>query len=59
MYEEDVALNNLQWLICHKTKPNHLQTPVFAPITINFINVTLLIKRSTHNFGELFYFLIE
>ncbi len=25
MYEEDLALNNLQWLICHKTliKPNN------------------------------------
>ena len=22
MYEEDLALNNLQWLMCHKTKPN-------------------------------------
>ena len=22
IYKEDVALNNLQWLICHKTKPN-------------------------------------
>ena len=22
MYEEDMALNNLQWFICHKTKPN-------------------------------------
>ena len=22
MYKEDMALNNLQWLICHKTKPN-------------------------------------
>ena len=21
MYKEDLALNNLQWLICHKTKP--------------------------------------
>ena len=21
MYEEDLALNNLQWLICHKTQP--------------------------------------
>ena len=20
MYKEDLALNNLQWLICHKTK---------------------------------------
>ena len=23
-YKEDLALNNLQWLICHKTQPNHL-----------------------------------
>ena len=22
MYRKDLALNNLQWLICHKTKPN-------------------------------------
>ena len=21
-YETDLVLNNLQWLICHKTKPN-------------------------------------
>ena len=23
MYVVDLALNNLQWLICHKTKPNY------------------------------------
>ena len=22
MYKEDLAFNNQQWLICHKTKPN-------------------------------------
>ena len=22
MYKQDLALNTLQWLICHKTKPN-------------------------------------
>ena len=22
MYKDGLALNNLQWLICHKTKPN-------------------------------------
>ena len=22
MYKEDLALNNLQWFICHKTQPN-------------------------------------
>ena len=24
MYKEDLALNNLHWLICHKTQPNHI-----------------------------------
>ena len=24
MYEEDLVLNNLQWLICHKTQPNQI-----------------------------------
>ena len=23
MYKKDLALNNLQWLICHNTQPNH------------------------------------
>ena len=30
MYKEDLALNNLQWLICHKpnlTKPNQTNPP--------------------------------
>ena len=22
MYKQDSALNNVEWLICHKTKPN-------------------------------------
>ena len=28
MYKEDLALNNLQWLICHKTKPNPIDVIV-------------------------------
>ena len=24
IYKEDLALNNLQWLICHKTQPNQI-----------------------------------
>ena len=24
MYKEDLALNNLQWLICHKNRPNQI-----------------------------------
>ena len=28
----DLALNNLQWLICHKTKPNHLGFDIYIYI---------------------------
>ena len=24
MYKEDLALNNLHWLICHKNQPNQI-----------------------------------
>ena len=24
IYKVDLALNNLQWLICHKIKPHHI-----------------------------------
>ena len=40
MYKYDLAVNNLQWLICHKTKPNlnsshvHKTLPI-TPLTIN------------------------
>ena len=27
MYKKDLALNNLQYLMCHKTKPNPLYSP--------------------------------
>ena len=27
MYKNDLVLNNLQWLICHKTKQNPLKGP--------------------------------
>ena len=30
MYKEGLALDNLQWLICHKTKPKDLKSN--API---------------------------
>ena len=29
MYKEDLVLNNLQWLICHKTKQNQTKPPKF------------------------------
>ena len=27
----DLALNNLQWLVCHKTKPDQNTTEIEAP----------------------------
>ena len=27
MYKEDLALNNLQWLICHKSQPTMFMNP--------------------------------
>ena len=36
MYKDDLALNNLQWLICHKTRRN--QTKCLAEDThLNYI----------------------
>ena len=49
MYKEDLALNNLQWLICHKTKPlpSQLQrdkTPLTSVLdmTLNILMVGAL-----------------
>ena len=30
MYKQVLALNNLQWLICHKTKPNQTKSFIFS-----------------------------
>ena len=30
MYKENLALNNLQWLICHKSQPNQTKTSLLA-----------------------------
>ena len=31
MYKENLALNNLQWLICHKIKPDQTKTKYILP----------------------------
>ena len=38
MYKQDLALNNLQWLICHKTKQN--QDDGFYHTTMSFISLS-------------------
>ena len=37
MYKENLALNNLQWLICHKTQPNK---------TISYIYLIYIYKEN-------------
>ena len=34
MYKEDLALNNLQGLICHKTKPNQTIFNIYIYICV-------------------------
>ena len=32
MYKKDLALNELQWSICHKTKPNYIDIDPRSPL---------------------------
>ena len=34
MYKMDLRLNNLQWLICHKTKPNQTKPKQYLQVKI-------------------------
>ena len=56
MYKPDLALNNPQWLICHKTKPNpqegvnnDMECDLVETLTDNNIN-ELLQKKSCNFF---------
>ena len=41
-YKMDLALNNLQWLICHKTKQNQI-LPLIREIIIMIIIIIIII----------------
>ena len=60
MYKEDLALNNLQRLICHKTETNkEYQSKVIGrPQNFLFLilKVLFLMKQVKHNNGLLIYF---
>ena len=44
MYKQDSALNNQQWLICQKTKPNQIKQSLINNkiIWLNYMNVLSL-----------------
>ena len=44
MYKKDLALNNLQWMICHKTKPNQTVIKYFFHFRY-IIKASLLEKK--------------
>ena len=44
MYKKDLALNNLQWLMCHKTKPNQAKPNASQMMSI-FLLHPVYIKR--------------
>ena len=46
MYKEDVALNNLQWLICHKTKPSQ-QSKILLEFSQTENKLTIIVQQST------------
>ena len=50
MYKGDLALNNLQWLICHKTKSNKTVT-LSVPINRFYHYLFFISKVSDHSRG--------
>ena len=57
VYKKDLALNNLQWLICHKMKPNQTNHVLFClekayllvPAALLFKPREIQIKLLTHS----------
>ena len=47
----DLVLNNLQWLICHKTKPTN--QPIDKKIEIRIISFKQFVYFSSSNIGNL------
>ena len=52
MYKEDLALNNLQWLICYKTKPNQILYVYKKDLALNDLQLLMCHKtkpnQATH-----------
>ena len=42
MCKQDLALNNLQWLICHETKPNQTRILLNFLLTLVFYNLLII-----------------
>ena len=59
MYKEDLALNNLQWFICHKTKQNQTEQLAYMGEDVVFFSLCLLSKKKTFLYTLLYMSLIS
>ena len=50
MYKIDLALNNLKWLICHKTKPKKIFSSLLSIYGIHVFKIAI--------FENVFHFLV-
>ena len=50
MYKQDSELNNLQRLICHKTKPNQLSIYIYQNLIFQVSPFSLMAKVSDCGF---------
>ena len=50
MYKKNLGLNNLQWLMCHKTKPNQTaydsEAPVLEILGVGSVTISSLLPLS-------------
>ena len=53
MYKEDLALNNLRWLICHKTKLNQSMISVCMSLSLSlYIYIYIYIPLCTNDAAQ-------
>ena len=55
MYKEDLALYNLQWLICHKTQRNKLPKSIFkqnSKVNKKFLKVVKIQRIQVDTFSS-------
>ena len=51
MYKKDLALNNLQWLICHKIRPNQNYIQYFHKSSVHYtqnLSAVMLLKYASY-----------
>ena len=63
MYKEDLALKNVQWLICYKTQPRKAKKVIvimgrLGPVNISNLENSAYIRKALYLFFLLFFFFL-